>query len=411
MNRDQSVTRSAPLTNIRLRHYGRVTFGLARRRWQVVLLTLALLSPTLMPMFEQIGLLGAPVLALLVRGSHVQSSLIWLCTVAVALLWTTLQKEAVFGGSAWQYMCLHTANARLKIAVDLATLGVVDLPIFLPFGAAIITIALAPAWPQRGWALAVIVGLALQIPWLQLTAAKQKYSFALMFSIEIGGLAARQFGADLKWLSAILLLALLAGALPSARTVPARSGVQWGSSRHLFRLSERNPVWRNVALINIRLLSERAELRRRWPLGLLAAAPAGAWAMCRWESLRHEPTVAFLSLILVPLVFQVAGLQYDLTRAHEPTRDVLRVLGLRTATTQLVNLCVISAAFLLVAIPLICVLYAETFSPRALMCLPIGLVTVVALSLLNQVWQRQALVPKAVVAIAAAWLLIEVLVP
>ena len=133
--------------------------------------------------------------------------------------------------------------------------------------------------------------------------------------------------------------------------------------------------------------------------------------MCRWESLRHEPTVAFLSLILVPLVFQVAGLQYDLTRAHEPTRDVLRVLGLRTATTQLVNLCVISAAFLLVAIPLICVLYAETFSPRALMCLPIGLVTVVALSLLNQVWQRQALVPKAVVAIAAAWLLIEVLVP
>lgn len=160
---------------LRLRWYAVSTGRLLLRRWQALLLALAVLAPVLL---TSIDTLAYPLLLL----SKPEHGLAWrfgylLTLCALAVLWALMQREQIAGGGFRRFAAALPLPHRLTRRTDLLVLALADSPLWLPLIAALLAAGLAPT-PSAALKAAKLLFLfdfALFILLAQLAALERRF--------------------------------------------------------------------------------------------------------------------------------------------------------------------------------------------------------------------------------------------
>jgi hypothetical protein len=391
----------------RLRFFSSNSYRLLERRWQAVLLTLFAVSPAMMPIPDQIRLLGAPVLKV-VEGNHFWLSAgCWFLILVLAWMWTGLQARALLGGPGWQHLrSLPKVSGRARW-VDLAVFAATDLPLLLPFAAALLSLGIARGGPSLA-AIAAVVALAGQLPVLQCLVLQDTRRGALCVAADMAGLAATGAGAS-PWILALMAAAGgILGIALMARTprVAGRGALRLPG---FLRLHGRGRAEWNLARINARYLFSAKQYTQHVRLLLCALLPVALDAVLRQTRLEAAAMPAVqLVVALPPLVLSLAALSIELRTLHTPAMPMNLALGLNSVQLRRASLMVLNCAFCVLCAPLAFCLGLHRPWWQVIALLPVGIAALTACALLNDRAFNQALIPKVVVVACACFTLLRI---
>ncbi|VVE01601.1 hypothetical protein PPN31114_02150 [Pandoraea pneumonica] len=132
------------MLTLRLRWYAHETSRVLLRHWQVLVLTLMLVLPS-MPVFAQARILGAPVLATLAPARGIEWQFLWVHALeAIGALWVLAQRRAISGGAFAAFVRSLPIPEWRGRTVDLAVLVLASTPLLLSVVAAVIALATHP---------------------------------------------------------------------------------------------------------------------------------------------------------------------------------------------------------------------------------------------------------------------------
>ncbi|WP_010104758.1 hypothetical protein [Verminephrobacter aporrectodeae] len=301
----------------RLRHVAEVAYRLLVRRWQGVLFILLLLSPREMPIRQQLRVLAHPALVLTTPGPVATVLVTWVAMLALAHAWAQAQGGVLTGGAAWAFVQTQPVPTQCLRKVDLAVLAVCDLPLFLPFAAALAVLPQGPP-AQRWWQGLALATVLIMLPVMQWAMHWRPREAMRAIAVQCVGLSCLAQG----WSPAPFVLGSVATAWWMFRREKARApgGVPAVSRprRRAWALPPGAPMCLRLAWIDLRGLIGA----RQWP----RHAALVAWAGLPW--LVHEYLGAYgvatqtvtvaVVLTVMPLLFAVSGLAFELRRMHEP---------------------------------------------------------------------------------------------
>ncbi|MEC5160917.1 MULTISPECIES: hypothetical protein [unclassified Janthinobacterium] len=120
------------LLRSRLRWYALATGRLLLRRWQALLLTLAVLAPMGVSLLSQVKSLAFPVLLLMSPEDSFAWRYTYICTMqALAVIWIMMQRDQVGGGEFMQYAQSLPLTRKQRSTVDLLIVSTANSPLFL----------------------------------------------------------------------------------------------------------------------------------------------------------------------------------------------------------------------------------------------------------------------------------------
>ncbi|MBP1203519.1 hypothetical protein JOD97_001533 [Duganella sp. 1411] len=388
----------------RLTHFRVTSLRLLERRWQNVLFLLFMLSPALMPLPEQIYWLGRPVAVMAAPGwDGLALGALGLVTL-FAWLWTGLQAHALDGAGAWRHLRAMPLGASMALRVDLAVLAVADLPLWLPFAAAIFSLRGDPA------AVAIVAALALQLPLFQALWLRGSWRAAagcLLF--DVAGMALRAGG-----LSPWLFAAMAAGGAGTALACLIRSpgpGMRgMAVVPRVLRLGAGRARILNLAAIDLRHLFRVSQLAQHVRLLLCMAWPLLLNRLLGLSALDDASSrVALLCLAWPPLIFNLSGLAVDLAALHAPMLPLHRALGVAGHQLHTAMLLVLGTLLSLACLPLATALYPHGKSPLVLALFPVGVATLAVCAQLNLSARARGFLPKVAVVATACFAQIALL--
>jgi hypothetical protein len=376
----------------RLRHLAAATFALLVRRWHAMVFLLLLLSPADMPLAEQLHLLATPVLQAVQTDHPARSIAVWATMLLLAWSWTALQAQAVAGGKAWDHLTAMPLAPRVPAAVDLTVLAIADLPLWLPFVAAVASLALQRT--TTSGALAAVLALAGQVPVVQCLALRRPRGVAYCVLGSCAGFAAMGASGQ-PWLLCAGTLAGMAAGLahkPRARARIPRLRQPW------LALRAHGSPGVQLAAITVRSLFGAGALGRHFGLLLTAAMPAPLFAFLQRGGVQAPVIAVALLLLLPPLLFRVAALALDVKRLHRPMERMHAALGIAAGTLFRITLLVLSAGFAVLSLPLAFTLWHASGSPMALALVPIGMAAMVVVAWLDRSGEPGRFVSRVLVA-------------
>lgn len=321
---------SSILLRSRLHWYALATGRLVLRRWQALILAVAVLAPAGASALSQAETLGWPVLALLSSEHGIVQRYALLCLYqALAVAWALMQRDPIDGGD---FMCFaHSLplSPAGKRKIDTIILLVANSPLLL-FPLA----ALAWLFARHGVFAASLHGIFI-VQFLALAVAAQLACLERAY-VRLGALAiANLLLAAAPSAGPAVQVLLLAAALPCA----------WLAARYLsaplfqplLGIVQRKPWTRAfgglpadghpAARIALHYLLRAARAETFGKLALAAAVTAGATAlMALWEYDERINILAVIVLGVVALV--ISGLYRDLHMAHQAARPLVGALPL-----------------------------------------------------------------------------------
>lgn len=368
----------ATLCGWRLRHFALSTFRLLVRRWHATVFLLLLLSPADMPLAEQVQLLASPVLQMVQPGEAARGAGLWVGMLLVAWSWSALQGQALAGGRAWTQLAAMPLPPRVLQRVDLTVLAIADLPLWLSFGAALVSLAAGPT-PAAAQGVAVLA-LACQIPVVQCLALRRPRGVGACVLGSLAGFVAMGLAGS-AWLLAVATVAgSVAGLVPGPRPL-ARTGGR--TRRPALALRRQWSTRMNMAAIDLRFLFGAGALGRHFGLALTALLPPPLFVFLGGSV---QPTVITIALLLLlpSLLFRVAGLALDLQRLHVPMQRLHASLGIPRGELFRVSLTLLAAGCAIASVPLALTLWRASGSPLALASTPIGVLAMAAMACLDR---------------------------
>jgi hypothetical protein len=377
----------------RLRHIAQAAYRLAMRRWQALLLLLLVFSPRDMPVLQQLRILSDPVLVLTSPGSPATVLTLWIVLLAIAQAWVHVQGEVLAGGPAWAFAQAQPLPPGLARRVDLAVLAVGDLPLFLPFIAALFV--LPPASPaQRMLQAAAIVVAAAQLPLVQWLAPRRPAIAAVLAATQMAGLTCIAMGlSPMPFLAGTVAADLFALRRADAPVSPRGPRAALVRSRAP-QLPASAPMWLRLAWIDLRSLFEWRRLLDRLSLLAPMLLPWVTREFLALSGVRPQVVTVVVVFTLMPLVFKVSSLAFELRRLHEPMRPLHASLGIPARLVRWVDAGVLLAIFLPAAMPLVMATWSSRPAPAALAVLPCGALALLACVILNQRGDRGVFLPK-----------------
>ncbi|MBS0448646.1 MAG: hypothetical protein JSR59_22210 [Proteobacteria bacterium] len=387
----------------RLHYFAMATLQLLVRRWQASVFLLLMASPAMMPLVEQIHLLGAPVLTMVEPGHPRLSVSLWMLMLTVAWSWSALQASALTGGAAWQHLLSMPLPSGLTRRVDLAILAVTDVPLLLTFGAALVSLVIAGGWRQVPAAIAV-VALASQLPLTQMLALQRSPRLIACLAGNFIGLAAAAVAGS-PWLLVASIAIGSAASLAPPSTLRAQRPRQRVVPLLLpaLRLSAQRRPAANLAAVDLRFLFGARRLSQHLGLLLCVLLPLVLHVFLTDAGVRPAVARFALILLLVPLVFHLAGLAFDLRLQHVPMMRLYAALDVRPRLVRSVDLLVLETAYVVFSLPLVATLCIRTASARALLVIPVGMLALGACAWLNHRGDSGVFMPKLfVLALACA---------
>lgn len=321
---------SSLLLRSRLHWYALATGRLVLRRWQALILAVAVLAPAGASALSQAETLGWPVLVLLSPEHGIVQRYALLCLYqALAVVWALMQRDAISGGD---FMCfahsLPLSPAR-KRKIDTIILLVANSPLLLfPLAALAWLFAQRDAFAASLHGICIAQFLALAVA-AQLACLEQAY-------VRLGALAiANILLAAMPSAGSTVQVLLLAAALPCA----------WLAARYfseplfqpLLGILRRQPWTRAfgglpanghpAARIGLHYLLRAAPAQTFGKLALAAAVTAAASVlMALWEYDHRINILAVIVLGVVALV--ISGLYRDLHMAHQAALPLIAALPL-----------------------------------------------------------------------------------
>lgn len=119
----------------RLKYYVQVTADAMRRNTQAAALILILLGPALLALLFA---MAKPLMHLLNGSSWQDAVLIWIGFVSISLVWVILQRLALMGGLASQYLQCLPVSPGLRLMTDFCIIAYTNSILFIPYLIAVV---------------------------------------------------------------------------------------------------------------------------------------------------------------------------------------------------------------------------------------------------------------------------------
>lgn len=376
----------------RLRFYAHHTLKLVKRRWQIMLLMLILLSPASMPLAAQIHAIATPVRQIVTGENPLHSLSIWLIGMLLMSAWVAVQPQALTGGAAWHYLQSLAAVKRWATAVDLTLLLIADLPLLLPF------LAFAISAPPSNRAENIALTSLLALQWLLYQHLLLRRSVAALIVAATSLAATLLLSHDAGRLPAIGLVSVgLVFGLTRNNPVSAWAGLKppklWPP-----KLNPRHKPLANLILINLLTLMQQG----RWPQWMATTSYAASvvWFGLIWREIGLQTHVAIALLVtslLLPL-FKIAGWQTCLRNIRQPLLPMLASLNLSRRTLLIADIGVLETCFCLLAVPSVTALLSVV-GCRGFWLLPLGCMSLILLLPIYAYGNPSRLLPKLSIAV------------
>ncbi|MBB3219228.1 hypothetical protein [Pseudoduganella umbonata] len=318
------------LLRSRLRWYAVSTGRLLLRRWQALLLALAVLAPAGASALSQVQSLGWPVLALLAPEHGSLWRFCCLCLYqALAMAWVLMQRDQVTGGDFMGYARSLPVPPRQARAVDMVVLLAANSPLLLlPAAALVWVVAHDGALPAVLHGL-FVVQLVILAAAAQLACVDRRYA-------RLGALALANIPlAAAPGASPAVQVVLLAATLPCAWLADRYlAGPLFGPlldsvKRRASHLAARAAPARlhPAAFIPLNYLVRQAPAETFGKLAVAGVTTAAALAlMAVWE---YDDRIGGLSVIALAIVaLAISGLYRDLHTAHRAALPLVAGLPL-----------------------------------------------------------------------------------
>ena len=318
------------LLRSRLRWYAVSTGRLLLRRWQALLLALAVLAPAGASALTQVESLGWPVIALLSPGLGTGWRLSCLCLYqALAAIWVLMQRRQIDGGEFMAYARSLPMPPRQARLADVLVLLAANSPLLLLPAAALVWFFArdgALAFALHGLFVAHLVILAAAT---QLACLDRRYARLGAIALANVPLAAAP-GAS-PYVQAILLAATLPGAWLAGRHLsgPLFQPLLDAIQRWAFHAARKAAPARlhPAAFIPLNYLIRQAPAQTLGKLAAACAVTAAALGlMAVWEYDGRIGGLAVITLAIVALV--ISGLYRDLQMAHRAASPLVAGLPL-----------------------------------------------------------------------------------
>ncbi|MGI4719422.1 MAG: hypothetical protein ACRYGO_06230 [Janthinobacterium lividum] len=314
----------------RLHWYALATGRLVLRRWQALLLALAVLAPAGASALSQAETLGWPVLVLLAPEHGPLQRYALLCLYqALAVMWALMQRDAIDGGDFMRYaQSLPLSPVRIR-AVDVLVLLTANSPLILFPAAALYSLSAQDASVPAFAHCLFITHLLVLAVFAQLACLERAYP-------RLGALALANLPlAAAPGAGPTVQLLLLALTLPCAwLTARYLSAPLFQPLFHIVRrtsssalssmpLAGRHPA----ACIPLHYLLRQAPAEAIGKLAAAAAITAAALAlMALWV---YDDRIVVLAVIVLGVVaFVISGLYRDLQMAHRAALPLVAGLPL-----------------------------------------------------------------------------------
>ena len=319
------------LLRSRLRWYALATGRLLLRRWQALLLILAVIAPMGVSLLSQVKSLAFPVFLLMSSDDSFAWRYTYICTVqSLAVLWIMMQRDQVSGGAFMQYaQSLPLARSQRR-TVDLLIVSTANSPILVMPIAAICWFYAqdesAFAWLLH--CLFILVFLVLMTI-TQVHALDRKYTGWTGIALANILLALAPGASPTAQLILLALtpasVGLWAFVVPSSARLPFVRALQGRFSQSFLRasLSRVHPA----AFIPLHFLLSQslAETLGKVVVAVgIAALALGMMAV--WDYDERIVPLAVIALACIALV--ISGLYRDLHRAHSAARPIVAAFPL-----------------------------------------------------------------------------------
>ena len=119
----------------RLKYYVQVNADAMRRNTQAAALILILLGPALLALLFA---MAKPLMHLLNGSAWQDAVLIWMGFVSISLVWVILQRLALMGGLASQYLQCLPVSAGLRLMTDFCIIAYTNSILFIPYLIAVV---------------------------------------------------------------------------------------------------------------------------------------------------------------------------------------------------------------------------------------------------------------------------------
>lgn len=318
------------LLRYRLHWYAISTGRLVLRRWQALLLTLAVLAPASVPLLKQAESLGWPVLALLSPEHGAAWRLAALCLYqSLAVIWLLMQRDQVAGGDFSHYVRSLPVPPRQARAVELVVLLVANSPLLLVPVAALAWLCArdnALALLLHGLFIAHLLLLAMAAQLACLDRAYARLSAIAFANIPLAIAPGTSPAVQPALFAATLPCAWLAARCLSAP--PVQRALRSCRRRASAMVSRAAPARLHpAAFIPLHCLVRQAPMETLGKLAVAAAATTAALAlMAIWN---HDDRCAGLAVITLAIVaVAISGLYRDLAMAHRAALPLVAGLPL-----------------------------------------------------------------------------------
>ncbi|WP_338805223.1 DUF6136 family protein [Xenorhabdus griffiniae] len=122
----------------RLRYYSDVTSEILKKRMSITLFFLLIISPMAMPFLLQMRLLATPILVLTDDHDVYHVLFIWFLLSISFIIICSIQTKGISGGNYQNFLDTLPISKNIINSLNLSLLFIIDIPIFIPFFAAML---------------------------------------------------------------------------------------------------------------------------------------------------------------------------------------------------------------------------------------------------------------------------------
>ncbi|TYP04079.1 DUF6136 family protein [Xenorhabdus doucetiae] len=352
----------------RLRHYSNVTSEILKKRMGVTLFFLLIISPMAMPFLSQMRLLATPILALTDDHNIYHVLFIWSLLSISFIVICSIQTKGISGGNCQNFLETLPISKSIINSLNLSLLFIIDIPIFLPFFAAMLFCH------EGGGNIVflkkeiIILLLMMYFLFFQLIFLYSPHSCLIVFLLSL-------FIPFVMSITSLLTIKIFSFLVVYVFIYKIKNFqfVFFKKTKPLKIVDPNKGFKSNVGMISFYYLFGLKYINQRINLFIILIVPILILLLLNSMGLSFSVVILLAAFFHVILIFQTSALLYTMISLHMPMLGLFRSFCISEKNILSAILNVLSITMIVLTIPLVITLCYSKLTAIAIFILPITL--------------------------------------
>ncbi|WP_237386320.1 DUF6136 family protein [Xenorhabdus sp. Sc-CR9] len=350
----------------RLRYYSNVTSEILKKRMSITLFFLLIISPVAMPFLLQMRLLATPILVLTDDHNIYHVLFIWSLLSILFIIICSIQTKGISGGNYQKFLEILPISKSIINSLNLSLIFIIDIPIFLPFFAAMLFGNEGGLYNIVFLEKAItIILLMIYFLFFQLVFLYLPYSCLIVFllSLLIPFVISITSLLTMKIFSFIMVYIFIY----KIKNFPF---ISFKKTKILKIVNPNKGFELNIGMISFYYLFSLKYINQRINLFVLLIIPILILSLLNSMGLSFSVVILLVAFFHVILMFQISALLYTTISLHMPMLGLFKSFCISEKNILSAILNVLSITMIALTIPLVITLCVNKLTFIAIFILP-----------------------------------------